>query len=156
MSKKSPPTEIPLRIVLIAPPPHVDFGVQEGKGSDYETVQKQRSTGAELRFGPKSKGTLCWGSALSARKEKAHAEALRHREWREAGCARGAPARANHFTLGGDNSSRQKGIGRALKPFRRPVSPLRGLKNRRWGAGEVGVLAVKSTLHRRGGGGGEM
>jgi Family of unknown function (DUF5990) len=39
-----------LRIVLVAPPVGVDFGVQDGKGSDYTTIQKQRSNGADLNF----------------------------------------------------------------------------------------------------------
>ena len=42
--------ELPLRIVLVAPPAGVDFGVQDGKGSDYKTIQKQRSKGADLSF----------------------------------------------------------------------------------------------------------
>jgi hypothetical protein len=40
--------EVGLRIVLIAPPAGVDFGIQQGKGSDYTTIQKQRSKGADL------------------------------------------------------------------------------------------------------------
>ena len=43
-------TELRLRIVLVAPPAGVDFGVQDGKGSDYTTIQKQRSKGADLSF----------------------------------------------------------------------------------------------------------
>jgi hypothetical protein len=43
-------TELPLRIVLVAPPPGVDFGLQEGKGNDYKTIQKQRSKDADLTF----------------------------------------------------------------------------------------------------------
>ena len=43
-------TELRLRIVLAAPPAGVDFGIQEGKGSDYTTIQKQRSKGADLTF----------------------------------------------------------------------------------------------------------
>jgi hypothetical protein len=50
MPKKSAPTEIPLRIVLVAPPSGVDFGLQEGKGSDYKTIQRQRSKGLDLGF----------------------------------------------------------------------------------------------------------
>ena len=42
--------EVRLRIVLVAPPPGVDFGVQEGKGSDYKTIHKQRSNDADLTF----------------------------------------------------------------------------------------------------------
>ena len=42
--------ELRLRIVLVAPPAGVDFGVQDGKGNDYKTVQKQRSKGADLSF----------------------------------------------------------------------------------------------------------
>ena len=42
---KQPTTEIavPLRIVLVDPPPGVDFGIQEGKGKDYRTLAVQRS-----------------------------------------------------------------------------------------------------------------
>ncbi len=39
-----------LHISLVAPPPGVDFGVQKGRGNRYETVQLQRSTGADLCF----------------------------------------------------------------------------------------------------------
>ncbi len=43
-------TEIRLRIVLVDPPTGVDFSVQEGKGNDYTTIQKQRSKDADLIF----------------------------------------------------------------------------------------------------------
>jgi len=39
-----------LRIVLGKPPVGVDFGLQEGKGHDYKTVQKRRSKGKDLSF----------------------------------------------------------------------------------------------------------
>lgn len=42
--------DITLRIVLEAPPPGVDFGIQKGRGSAYETIQTQRSTGGDLSF----------------------------------------------------------------------------------------------------------
>lgn len=42
--------EITLRIVLESPPLGVDFGVQKGRGSTYETIQIQRSTGGDLTF----------------------------------------------------------------------------------------------------------
>jgi hypothetical protein len=42
--------ELTLRIILEKPTPGVDFGLQKGKGSGYETVQKQRSNGDDLRF----------------------------------------------------------------------------------------------------------
>jgi hypothetical protein len=44
------PIELRLRIVLVSPPAGVDFGLQEGKGADYRTVQTQRSDGGDLRF----------------------------------------------------------------------------------------------------------
>lgn len=47
---KQEDAELRLRIVLVAPPAGVDFGLQDGKGSDYQTIQKQRSKGADLRF----------------------------------------------------------------------------------------------------------
>ena len=43
-------SEVKLRIVLVAPPSGVDFGVQEGKGNDYTTIHKQRSKDADLAF----------------------------------------------------------------------------------------------------------
>lgn len=42
--------ELRLRIVLIAPPAGVDFGLQLGTGHDYQTVQTQRSKGKDLSF----------------------------------------------------------------------------------------------------------
>jgi hypothetical protein len=42
--------ELTLRIILEQPPPGVDFGLQKGAGSIYETVQKQRSQGDDLTF----------------------------------------------------------------------------------------------------------
>lgn len=42
--------ELTLRIVLEKPPAGVDFGLQKGRGSDYETIQKQRSKGEDLYF----------------------------------------------------------------------------------------------------------
>lgn len=42
--------ELPLRIVLEKPPPDVDFGLQKGRGSSYETIQKQRFKSKDLTF----------------------------------------------------------------------------------------------------------
>jgi hypothetical protein len=43
--------EVVLRIVLKRPTPGVDFALQKGGGSKYETVQKQRSSpNADLKF----------------------------------------------------------------------------------------------------------
>ena len=42
--------EIRLRVVLVAPPEGVDFGIQEGKGHGYTTIQKQRSKDCDLTF----------------------------------------------------------------------------------------------------------
>lgn len=42
--------EFTLRIILENPTPGVDFGLQQGKGSKYETIQKQRSIGKNLIF----------------------------------------------------------------------------------------------------------
>ena len=38
------------RIFLEKPPAGVDFGLQKGRGKDYETIQKQRSGNTDLRF----------------------------------------------------------------------------------------------------------
>ena len=42
--------ELTLRIILEKPPSGVDFGLQKGRGSAYETIQKQRSAGKALIF----------------------------------------------------------------------------------------------------------
>ena len=42
--------QVTLRVILENPPGGVDFGVQEGHGNDYKTVQKQRFTKQNLRF----------------------------------------------------------------------------------------------------------
>ena len=41
---------VAIRIILVVPPSGVDFGIQEGKGYDYKTIQIQRSKGKDLRF----------------------------------------------------------------------------------------------------------
>lgn len=43
-------SEVTLRIVLEKPPADVDFGLQKGRGSAYETIQKQRSKAKDLQF----------------------------------------------------------------------------------------------------------
>ena len=42
--------KLTLRIIIEQPPPGVDFGLQKGSGSVYETVQKQRWQGKDLVF----------------------------------------------------------------------------------------------------------
>lgn len=42
--------ELALRLVLERPPAGVDFGLQKGRGSGYETIQKQRSETKDLCF----------------------------------------------------------------------------------------------------------
>ena len=42
--------ELRLRIVLESPPAGVDFGLQQGNGTDYKTIQAQRSNGEDLTF----------------------------------------------------------------------------------------------------------
>lgn len=39
-----------MRITLVTPPADVVFGIQEGKGSNYTTVLKQRSIGSDVNF----------------------------------------------------------------------------------------------------------
>jgi hypothetical protein len=42
--------QVTLCIIVEKPPGGVDFGVQEGHGNDYKTIQKQRFTNQDLRF----------------------------------------------------------------------------------------------------------
>ncbi len=43
-------SKLALRIILESPPAGVDFGVQKGRGSIYETIEKQRAKGGDLLF----------------------------------------------------------------------------------------------------------
>lgn len=43
-------SEVNLRIILEKPTAGVDFGLQKGRGGDYETIQTQRSKGKDLHF----------------------------------------------------------------------------------------------------------
>jgi len=70
-------SEITLQIILIKPTPAVVFGLQNGSGNNYETVQKQIATSNDLIFAftikvkgdrstdkfPKFSGSLVQGSA---------------------------------------------------------------------------------------------
>ena len=42
--------ELSIRIILESPPTGVDFGIQKGNGSKYETIQKQQSNKKDLCF----------------------------------------------------------------------------------------------------------
>jgi hypothetical protein len=42
--------DVKLKIILLSPPPGIDFGLQKGSGSIYETIQIQRSGSGHLRF----------------------------------------------------------------------------------------------------------
>jgi Family of unknown function (DUF5990) len=42
--------EITLRLTLVKPTPGVDFALQQGRGRLFTTVQKQRSSGRDLKF----------------------------------------------------------------------------------------------------------
>lgn len=63
--------ELGLRVVVEKAPAGVDFGLQKGSGSKYETVQKQRSGDADLVFefsvtmkpGPDFSGPFVQGKA---------------------------------------------------------------------------------------------
>ena len=42
--------EVTLRIILEKPPAGVDFGVQKGSGSNFESIQTRRSDGNDMSF----------------------------------------------------------------------------------------------------------
>src|SRR5262245_40747300 len=42
--------ELTLHITLLQPPGDTDFGLQKGKGNDYETIQQQRSGKGDFHF----------------------------------------------------------------------------------------------------------
>ena len=43
-------SQVTLRIVVTGPPAGVDYGLQKGRGTNYETLQRQHSGGADLSF----------------------------------------------------------------------------------------------------------
>jgi hypothetical protein len=43
-------SELPLRLVLIDPPAHIDYGIQRGRGSKYETMFVQQRTRGDVSF----------------------------------------------------------------------------------------------------------
>ena len=43
-------SELPIRLVLVDPPTGIDFGIQRGKGSNFECVSVQRSNRGDLTF----------------------------------------------------------------------------------------------------------
>jgi hypothetical protein len=43
-------SELPIRLVLVDPPAGIDFGIQRGKGSNFECVSIQRSDRGDLAF----------------------------------------------------------------------------------------------------------
>jgi hypothetical protein len=49
-NSKSNKPEVIFKIILINAPAGVDYGIQQGAGSRYETKFKQRSTGSDLEF----------------------------------------------------------------------------------------------------------
>ena len=44
------PMNLPLRIIVQKPPAGLDYGLQKGSGSHYQTVQIQRADGGDLQF----------------------------------------------------------------------------------------------------------
>ena len=42
--------EVPMRLVLVDPPPGVDFGIQRGRGAQYETLFVQQRTRGDVSF----------------------------------------------------------------------------------------------------------
>ena len=57
-------TDLPLRIILESPTVGVDYGLQEGKGNNYTTVQKKRSDGKDVIFEFKVKYKTVAGSPI--------------------------------------------------------------------------------------------
>jgi len=50
MDPQTMESEISLEIILVQPTPGVVFGLQEGSGSNYKSVQKQMATDSDLTF----------------------------------------------------------------------------------------------------------
>lgn len=43
-------SKVQLRIILTAPPAGISFGIQDGKGNSYKTIQLQQSSGDDVGF----------------------------------------------------------------------------------------------------------
>ena len=43
-------SELPLRLVLIDPPAHIDYGIQRGRGAKYETMFVRQRKSADVAF----------------------------------------------------------------------------------------------------------
>lgn len=43
-------SDVPMRLVLVDPPAGVDFGIQHGRGAEYETLSVQQRTRGDLFF----------------------------------------------------------------------------------------------------------
>jgi uncharacterized protein DUF5990 len=43
-------SEVQIRLVLVDPPPGVDFGIQRGAGTDYESVFVQQRKRGDVSF----------------------------------------------------------------------------------------------------------
>lgn len=43
-------SEVHIRLVLVDPPPGVDFGIQKGSGNDYESMSVQRRKSGDISF----------------------------------------------------------------------------------------------------------
>lgn len=41
---------VPIRLILVDPPPAVDFGIQRGRGARYETLLVQQAKGQDVAF----------------------------------------------------------------------------------------------------------
>ena len=48
--KSTMDSELPIRIVLVAPPAGIDYGIQHGSGSTYETLFVQQQTRGDVSF----------------------------------------------------------------------------------------------------------
>lgn len=43
-------SEVPIRLVLVDPPPAIDYGIQRGRGAQYETVLVQQRKRGDVSF----------------------------------------------------------------------------------------------------------
>ena len=43
-------SDVPMRLVLVDPPAGVDFGIQQGRGAEYETLSVQQNTRGDIVF----------------------------------------------------------------------------------------------------------
>ncbi len=128
--------EVPIRIVLVDPPAGIDFGLQRGRGAQYESLFVQRRKRGDVSFDfsmsvadnrqdglPNFLGPLCTGPACEPVRVRRRRE-LRWTEGHAMGATNKSPTPGNHVgarpkgaeQAGAEAPRENSGIGQGWKP----------------------------------------